>query len=70
MVQSQQSLGKVSGESDMKRMTLEIRKFQPLEYERFAQIRSSVFPEDPLSSLELKSFDDNLDRTRLEKIRR
>ena len=64
MVQSQQSIGKVSGASGMRRRSPEIRKFQLPEYERFVQIRSSVFPEDPLSALELKSFDDNLDRTK------
>ncbi len=45
-------------------MSLELRKFEPSEYERLAQIRNSIFPDDELSAAELKSFDDNLDKTK------
>jgi GNAT superfamily N-acetyltransferase len=66
MVQSQQSLGKSpTGEPAQRaRMNLELRKFQATEYERFAHIRTSVFPDHPMSAQELKSFDDNLDKTK------
>ncbi len=53
-----------AAESDMKRMNLELKKFQPSEYERFAEIRNSIFPDYSLSAQELKSFDDNLDRSK------
>src|SRR5713226_5686615 len=66
MVHSQQSLGKPSAREPAQhaKMSLELKKFQPTEYERFAQIRTSVFPDHPLSAQELKSFDDNLDKTK------
>ncbi len=66
MVQSQQSLGKPLPRESTQRakMSLELKKFQPTEYERFAQIRTSVFPDHPLSAQELKSSDDNLDKTK------
>ncbi len=66
MVQTEQSLGKPPAREHAQhpRMNLELRKFQPTEYERFAQIRTSVFPDHPLSAQELKSFDDNLDKTK------
>jgi GNAT superfamily N-acetyltransferase len=66
MVQSQQSLGKPPASEHVQhpRMNLELKKFQPTEYERFAQIRNSVFPDHPLSAHELKSFDDHLDKTK------
>src|SRR3989442_10993493 len=66
MVQSQQSLGKPPARepAQQAKMRLELKKFQPTEYERFAQIRASVFPDHPMSAQELKSFDDNLDKTK------
>ena len=66
MAQSQQSLGKplVREPTPRAKMSLELKKFQQTEYERFAQIRTSVFPDHPLSAQELKSFDDNLDKTK------
>ncbi|TMI27779.1 GNAT family N-acetyltransferase [Candidatus Bathyarchaeota archaeon] len=51
-------------ESEMIRSNLELRKFQPSEYERFAEIRDSIFPDYSLSAQELKSFDDNLDKSK------
>ncbi len=50
-----------AAEPDTRRMDLELKKFQPSEYERFAEIRSSIFPDDSLSAQELNSFDDNRD---------
>ena len=50
--------------SDMKRTGLEIKSFQPSEYERFAEIRSAMFPHDSMSAREMQSFDDNLDRSK------
>ena len=66
MAQSQQSLGKPPPREPAQhaKMSLELKKFQPTEYERFAQIRTSVFPDHPLSAQELKSFDDNRDKTK------
>src|SRR5713101_4674237 len=66
MVQTEQSLGKPPEREHAQhpRMNLELKKFQPTEYERSAQIRTSVFPDHPLSAQELKSFDDNLDKTK------
>ena len=66
MAQSQQSLGKPPPREPAQhaKMSLELKKFQPTEYERFSQIRASVFPDHPLSAQELKSFDDNLDKTK------
>ena len=66
LVQSQQSLGKPSAREpgQTAKTSLELKKFQPTEYERYAQIRNSVFPDHPLSAQELKSFDDNLDKTK------
>jgi len=66
MVQSQQSLRKPPPRESKQhaKMSLELKKFQPTEYERFAQIRTSVFPDHPLSAQELQSFDDNLDKTK------
>ena len=66
MVQSQESLGKPPAKEPVPhaRISLELRKFLPTEYERFAQIRTSVFPDHPLSAQELKAFDDNLDKTK------
>jgi len=46
------------------KMKLELKEFQPTEYERFAQIRNSIFSESETSAQELRSFDDNLDRTK------
>lgn len=48
----------------MKRTNLELKRFQLSEYERFAEIRNSIFPDYPLSAQELKSFDDNLDKSK------
>ena len=42
-------------------MNLELRKFEPSEYERLAQIRNSIFVDNLASSHELRSFDDNFD---------
>src|SRR5207247_3464090 len=66
MVQIEQSLGKSPAREHAHhpRMNLELKEFQPTEYERFAQIRTSVFPDHPLSAQELRSFDDNLDKTK------
>lgn len=66
MVQTEQSLGKSPARAAVQpaKMSLELRKFQATEYERFAQVRSSLFPDHPLSAQELKAFDDNLDKTK------
>ncbi len=48
----------------MTKRKLELKKFQPAEYERFAEIRNSIFPDSPFSAQELKSFDDNLDKSK------
>lgn len=66
MVQSQQSFGKSPAREPTQhaKMSLELKKFQPTEYERLAQISNSLFPDHPLSAQELKSFDDNLDKTK------
>lgn len=66
MIQSQQSLRKslATEHTQNAKMSLELKKFQPTEFERFAQIRTSVFPDHPMSAQELKSFYDNLDKTR------
>jgi len=64
MGQSQQNIQKIPEESRIERMSLEIRKFQPIEYERFAQIYNSSFPNNPFSAHELKAWDDNLDKTK------
>lgn len=45
-------------------MSLELQKFQPAEYGRYAEIRNSIFRDHPFSVNELKAFDDNLDKTR------
>ncbi len=52
--------------SGMKGTNLELKKFQPSEYERFAEILNSIFPESSLSASarELKSFDDNRDKSK------
>ena len=66
MVQSQLAYGKppTRGSAQSVKISLELKKFQPTEYERFADMRTSVFPDHPLSAKELKSFDDNLDKTK------
>lgn len=46
------------------RMNLDVRKFQHTEYERYSQMLNSIFPDHPLSAEELKSFDDNRDKTK------
>ncbi len=48
----------------MTKTKLELKKFQSAEYERFAEIRNSIFPDSPLSNKELESFDDNLDKSK------
>ncbi len=49
--------------SDVTGTNLELKKFQPSGYERFAEILNSIFPDSSLSASaqELKSFDDNRD---------
>src|SRR5215831_19422668 len=42
-------------------MNLELRKFHPSEYERMAQIRNSIFSDNPMSSQELRAFDESFD---------
>jgi hypothetical protein len=50
--------------SYMTQTEFELKQFQPSEYDRFAEIRDSIFPDDSHSAQELKSFDDNLDKTK------
>jgi len=57
--QSEQSLQKHS-----EGISLELKEFVPSEYERLAEARNSRFPDHPLSAQELRSFDDNLDKTK------
>ena len=68
MTSNQQSLEKVrreaTQESDVIGTRFELKKFQPSEYERFAEIRNSTFPDYSLSAQELKASDDNLDRSK------
>src|SRR6266705_402413 len=60
MVQTEQNFEKIPEKSS--RISLELRKFEPSEYERLAQIRNSMFPDHELSAQEMRSFDDNLTR--------
>ena len=62
MVQTEQNFEKIPEKSS--RMSLGLRKFEPSEYERLAQIRNSMFPDHELSAQEMRSFDDNLDKTK------
>jgi len=68
MTSNQQSLEtysrKAARDSGVTSASLELRKFQPSEYERFAEIRDAIFPDYSLSAQELKSFDDNLDKSK------
>src|SRR5215467_4901849 len=61
MVQSEQSLERIPGKS---RLGLELRKFEPSEYERLAQIRNPLFPDQEYSPEEMRAFDDSLDKTK------
>ncbi len=64
MSQSQKSFRKHPEASGRKVMSLELREFLPSEYGRLAEARNSQFPDHPVSAHELKSFDDNLDKTK------
>lgn len=61
MVQSEQSLAPSAKKTSMR---LELRKFDPSEYESYAGIRNPHYPHNQISAHEVKSFDDHLDRTK------
>ena len=46
------------------KLSLELRKFEPSEWETYAGIRNQVFLNDQVSVQELRAFDDSIDRTK------
>jgi RimJ/RimL family protein N-acetyltransferase len=68
MASNQQSFekdpGRLTQETRMTGKNLQLKKFQPSEYERLAEIRNSIFSDYSLSAQELKAFDDNLDQSK------